>query len=95
MLQFADIPRPAVGEQGVASSLGEAGHAAAGQRHRIAEKMLREKQHVLPPRPQWRHLDRHHVDPPEEVFPKPAVGHKCGEVLVRGEDHTGLHLTRL
>ena len=41
------------------------------------------------------HLDRHDVDPPEEVCPEAARCHERREVLVGGENHAGIDGVRL
>ena len=90
MLQFADIARPVVRGQRVDRGRCEALDRAARTGGRGAEEVRREHGDVGLPIPQRRHLDGHHVDPPEEVGPKPAGGHERLEALVGGEDHSGI-----
>jgi len=90
VLQFAHVPRPAMGLERRPGGRREALDPTAGLRRRPAQEVVGEERDVGRPVAQRRHLDRDHVDPPEEVGAKPARGHESLEVLVGGEDDAGI-----
>ena len=59
------------------------------------EEMLRQVADVLPPFAQGRQLDRHHLEPPEEVLAELAFLHPLGEIAVGRADHAQIELDRL
>ena len=56
--------------------------------------MLDQEGHVLPPRAERLHVDRHHVQSVEEILPEPSGLDFLGEILVRGGDDPRVHLDR-
>ena len=51
-----------------------------------------EQRDVLFAIPQWRRLEREHVEPVEQVGPEPAGLHRLAEVVVGGGDDAGVDL---
>ena len=58
-------------------------------------KWADQRRDVLAPLAQRRHVDRHHVQPVEQVLAEPALGDLLLEILVGGREHPHVHLNRL
>ena len=93
MLKFANVAGPVMGKQRLAGGLGKAVHPSTGKLLSITQEMLGQQQNVVPSLPQRWHLNRDHVDPPEEILTKPPLGDELGQVLMCGQDHTRFNLT--
>src|SRR5437867_10585776 len=86
VLELAHVAGPDVGKEALRGLGREPGDALAGLRGVAVDEVLREEEHVAPPRPQRRHLDVDHVDPDVEILAEAALLDSRLEVAVGRRD---------
>ena len=59
--------------------------------HQLVGEMRDQLRNVTPSLAEWRHMDRHDVEPVEQVLAKPALLDFRAEILVRGRDDAHVH----
>ena len=89
--EFADVPRPGVGAEGVERAAREPLHVLAEFLVEVLREVRREERDVLGAGAERRDEDRHDVDPVVEVLAERALPHRLGEVAVRRRDHPHVH----
>ena len=60
---------------------------------REAQKLFCQCWNILRPVPQRRHVNRHHMQPEEKIFPHATIGHDDARIAIRSRNHP--HRNRL
>jgi hypothetical protein len=93
-LELPDVAGPVVGLQ-EREGLRADGLRLGGGIRQTSEEVVDQQSDVAPPVAEGRHLDWHHVQPVEQVFPELAGGHRLLERLVGRGDDPDVDLHRL
>ena len=94
VLQFADVPRPAVRLQLLDRAGCEPANLPARLAHELLQEVVGQDGHVVEAVAERRHVELHHLEAVEEVAAEGAVAYRLFERSVRRGDHAHIHLDR-
>ena len=95
VLEFADVARPAVAREPFQRVVRNGPHGLAEERAEVLEEVIAEQRDVVPPLPERRNREVHHVEAVVEVFAEPPVRDVLFEVSRCRGDHANVHLLGL
>ena len=86
------VPRPIVLLQGSEDPVVQPLDATAGPLRVLLHEVFDEGRDVIATVPQWRNLNRDHVQPVEKIFLKRSVGHHLPRIAVGRGNHSKVDL---